>query len=360
MQQALKDKHRENSFKIFGYTPAEYRLGTDLFITFPRILSNLLYSLMLVGLTFFHYHQIFLVSLGLLLLVILCLPINYLARSKLFQLSFISDGIFAVINYPVFMVAVLLANLKYFSFELIMLTSIFIILLLLVSNGERLYKRYAFIRPRHNLLKELSLAITESSYPLVSQFFMLGLFLAIAIYLLYFVIAGHYLETSNDPGKIRELLYVFLPTSVLYNVQTSLSYYYAYDFEGQRMHTLKVLGNFISYKVKTKLKLAYLLSILPDSVFLVAFSLLYPDDDLIQYLIAYILCFLAHPLFFYLGSMYFPNYRRSMFDISQKLSNQALAMGVVLSTLVNLASAYYVWFTKTLLSECPISDSRDI
>lgn len=352
----LKNIHRERSFRILGYTKAEYRIGSDLAISSPKIFSNIFYAVVLTGIVFLYYRPIFLPSLGLLVFLIFLLPVVYFIRLKLIKDSLISERLLflfnRIVNYPVFTILVLVLNMRnlQFSTSLFVVFFLLAILLFFVFILARLSVAKVYKNKEQDIFGELSIAIWESNYPLTSQFFVVGIILGLAIYIVYVVSSNHYVETSQDFGKINGLLYMLIPSSVLYNIQTSLSCYYSYDIEGKRMLDLKNTGNFIQYKIKNKLGLAYLLSIVPYAVFLISFFILYDGESALIYLIAYLLCCATHPLFFLLGSMYFPNYKRSRNNINQKMSSPALAVGTLLSTVTNLASTYYVWFTKSVWS----------
>lgn len=129
---------------------------------------------------------------------------------------------------------------------------------------------------------------------------------------------------------IKALL-VFLGVS-----STSAIYLYAFDLEKMRMSQLRNMGNFIRYKIKYKLLLAYGFHALIYFTYALVYLLLIPDrlvDKLFILLLVFVPACLLLPLVYFMLTMLFPILKRSYIIGYNQPSRFVLIISYIINSL---------------------------
>lgn len=350
----LKDNYAK-SFQLVGMTKREYILGLDNINALPAIISNLSFSLFILFITFHQYSNIFIINLGYQVVFIVLLPIFILVRSLLVGINQKVLVILSkVCSYQVFVLILAISrigkiNINQFGIA-ILLYCLFIILM--ISQMIKIITS----RKRRNkgslLITELKIALQESNFSISSLLFLVVIWVFLASYLMLEFRKSFSRPQYNNSFTIIGLAYTYIPLIILSFIHTGLAYCYGYDLEGLRMRTERYLGDFISHKIKYKLRISYLLSLIPYGAFGIVFILFLKltEVERMKYFLAYSLGLALQPMTFFVGTLLFPNYHRSMFDFEQRMSNASLIFGFIFSSIIALGSSYYVWESESAIS----------
>ncbi|EOT40385.1 hypothetical protein [Enterococcus columbae] len=206
----------------------------------------------------------------------------------------------------------------------------FVLLLCLVFYLA--FKGLQLSRQGRQLIRELKIALNEGGAPLSSFLFIHALFPGGSLVFLYIIASNPHLAVYSAIRlfPIKALL-VFLGVSSTYAI-----YLYAFDLEKMRMSQLRNMGNFIRYKIKYKLLLAYGFHTLIYFTYALVYLLLIPDrlvDKLFILLLVFVPACLLLPLVYFVLTMLFPILKRPYIIGYNQPSRFVLIISYIINTL---------------------------
>ncbi|MBM7643584.1 hypothetical protein [Streptococcus loxodontisalivarius] len=354
-QRILSDRASKRSFQLVGFSEKEYARGNDIVSSMRVFLSNLIYSLTILLISYFQYPQLFLP----ILLIDLCLlaiqPLVFIWR---YHLLAIPGNLLTLVSkfltFQTMTIVVLIINIRRLldvDSRLFVLVALLCLLVLgLVFFLKRLIVKAEVTNAP--LLMEFKIALNENgSAPLAILLIPIAC-LFLAIYLTVKIRTEIPLTDNQNHFNVIGLAYTYLPLALLMIIQIGLIYYYSYDLEGERMRRERYMGDFIRYKVRNKLYLAYVLSLPFYVIYLISFLIFCATslEETLAYLFAYTFGFALQPLFFFFTSLLFPKQKETLLGLDQGTSNLAQYSAIVISLGTSMISAYYMANTRSFFS----------